>query len=202
MGLDGGIPLDQSICTTSVQPSDSNSADAVSKSFETFDFSVQSMDEIINMFAMPTPSFTHDLISQDAQYNFHQAFQDPGFLFGNGGPHHTNVEPALPPFQDAVTPYATTLPPAPSSQALDIPSAAVSPPPMSAPVTTSGQLDDAPCRTTRRHVPSTREQVLNAIGSSSARIGATLGEGKENEQLAIRPAMKRKAKPSSVQSNK
>jgi hypothetical protein len=156
------------------------------------------MDEIINMFAMPTPSFTHDLISQDAQYNFDHAFQDPDsdfLLYGNEAP-------ALPAFQVAIIPSAMAIPPAPSSQAPAIPSPAVSPPPMSAPAVTSSQLDDAPRRTARRHVPSTREQVLNAIGSSSARIGMTLGEGKENEQSTIRPVTKRKAKPPSMRSNK
>ncbi|OAX33801.1 hypothetical protein K503DRAFT_786239 [Rhizopogon vinicolor AM-OR11-026] len=46
------------------------------------------------------------------------------------------------------------------------------------------ESSDAPRRTTRRHVPSMREQVLNAIGSSNARVcpGPPVAAGKENNK--------------------
>ncbi|KAG2135760.1 hypothetical protein DEU56DRAFT_913144 [Suillus clintonianus] len=40
------------------------------------------------------------------------------------------------------------------------------------------QPDEGPRRTARRHIPSNRAQVLNAIGSSNARVCATLGGAK------------------------
>lgn len=65
-----------------------------------------------------------------------------------------------------------------------------------------GPSDEAPRRTARRHVPSNRAQVLNAIGSSNARVSVTTREAKENDaHLPVTPAAKRKAK-SINQSNK
>jgi len=60
-----------------------------------------------------------------------------------------------------------------------------------------------PRRTTRRHVPSKREQALNIIGSSNARIHAAVGgtEGKENDESTFLP-MKRKVKPTNQQASK
>ena len=60
-----------------------------------------------------------------------------------------------------------------------------------------------PRHTTRRHVPSKREQALNIIGSSNARIHAAVGgtEGKENDESTFLP-MKRKVKPTNQQASK
>jgi len=60
-----------------------------------------------------------------------------------------------------------------------------------------------PRRTTRQHVPSRREQALNDIGSSNARICTIAGvtEGKENDRSDFM-SMKRKAKPTNAQANK
>ncbi|KAG1774212.1 hypothetical protein EV702DRAFT_1200463 [Suillus placidus] len=69
-------------------------------------------------------------------------------------------------------------------------------------LTDEGQSDEAPRCTARRHVPSNRVQVLNAIGSSNARVCVTTREAKENDVLLpVTPAAKRKAK-SINQSNK
>jgi hypothetical protein len=69
-------------------------------------------------------------------------------------------------------------------------------------LTDEGQSDEAPRRTARRHIPSNRAQVLNAIGSSNARVCVTTREAKENDALLpVTPAAKRKAK-SINQSNK
>jgi hypothetical protein len=68
-------------------------------------------------------------------------------------------------------------------------------------VPTTEHPDEGPRRTARRHVPSTREQVLNAIGSSNPRIFSVSGEAKENNEPVVMPAPKRKAK-STNQSNK
>ncbi|KAG1727452.1 uncharacterized protein EDB91DRAFT_1086394 [Suillus paluster] len=60
-----------------------------------------------------------------------------------------------------------------------------------------------PRHTTRQHVPSKREQALNDIGSSNARIcaGAGVTRGKENDGSNFTPT-KRKAKPANPQANK
>jgi hypothetical protein len=61
-----------------------------------------------------------------------------------------------------------------------------------------------PRRTTRQHVPSKREQALNIIGSSNARIHAAAGvstEGKENDESTFSP-MKRRVKPTNQQARK
>lgn len=46
----------------------------------------------------------------------------------------------------------------------------------------AGLEEEGPRRTTRRHVPSTREHVLNAIGSSSARVRPPVSVDKENNK--------------------
>ncbi|KAG1876719.1 hypothetical protein DFJ58DRAFT_836002 [Suillus subalutaceus] len=66
------------------------------------------------------------------------------------------------------------------------------------PLTTNSEQPNGPHRTACRHIPSTREQALNAIGSSKAHVCAM--EGKENEGTTF-PSMKRKAKPTNEQVN-
>ncbi|KAG2107219.1 uncharacterized protein F5147DRAFT_774438 [Suillus discolor] len=46
----------------------------------------------------------------------------------------------------------------------------------------AGLEEEGPCRTTRHHVPSTREHVLNAIRSSSARVHPPVSVDKENNK--------------------
>ncbi|KAG1852204.1 hypothetical protein F4604DRAFT_1933781 [Suillus subluteus] len=46
----------------------------------------------------------------------------------------------------------------------------------------TGLEEEGPRRTTRRHVPSTREHVLNSIGSSSARVRPPVSVDKENNK--------------------
>ncbi|KAG1787111.1 uncharacterized protein HD556DRAFT_1503702, partial [Suillus plorans] len=71
------------------------------------------------------------------------------------------------------------------------------------PLTTDSEQPSGPRRTARRHVPSTREQALNAIGSSKARVCAVTGaqEGKENDGITL-SSTKRKAKLTNQHVNK
>jgi hypothetical protein len=64
------------------------------------------------------------------------------------------------------------------------------------------QPDEGPRRTARRHIPSSRTQVLNAIGSSNVRVCATFGGAKENNEPPVTPATKRKAKSTNQPTSK
>ncbi|OAX30983.1 hypothetical protein K503DRAFT_816141, partial [Rhizopogon vinicolor AM-OR11-026] len=61
------------------------------------------------------------------------------------------------------------------------------------------QLLDQPRRTMRPHVPSTREHVLNAIGSSSSRARTSVADS-EKENGPVRPLLRKKRKAGSVTS--
>ncbi|KAG1810409.1 uncharacterized protein HD556DRAFT_1302715 [Suillus plorans] len=52
--------------------------------------------------------------------------------------------------------------------------------PAAPPVQLPEQQPEGPCQTMRRHVPSTRKQALNAIGSSKSRVCLSGDVGKEN----------------------
>lgn len=54
--------------------------------------------------------------------------------------------------------------------------------PLTGAITGQEELEEGPRRTSRRHVPSTREQVLNAIGSSGARVRPPVSVDKENNK--------------------
>ncbi|KAG1864789.1 hypothetical protein F4604DRAFT_1928591 [Suillus subluteus] len=149
---------------------------------------------------------------QNPEYPIENFFLNASYLYGDQVP--LPVDPVL----SVVAPYN-----APSSLASNIPTPDIPSPPMTilpAPpanvqchqpneqmnsnavvrpatgVTDELQSDEAPRRTARRHIPSNRAQVLNAIGSSNARVCATVGEAKENDALLpVTPAAKRKARP-------